>query len=1060
MRSVALLGLLLMIAFAPRTASGQTIKAGVVSALEGNVTASRTAVPQPIPLRFRDDVYLQDRITAGDRSLVRLLLGGKAVVTLRERSNVTITELPGRSTITIDSGKIAVVVARERMRAGERIEVRTPNAIAGVRGTVFVAEVTRAAAQSPAAAVPVQTAFFVFRGSVETQVLTPAGTMSAPFVLSPNDMVVLTGTPATPPAVRPMTPAERTQASAGLQPTQPQHTGSLDQSSVRATVSNETTALVSAITGGSGIPGPPTATGNEQVGPATDNRAPINPCEQNPDSCAPPTPCEQDPAGCLAEPGPEPDPVPAVLAPEPEPMPAATEPVPEPSPPPPDPTPLVFVPPGTNVSMPGDFYGFQTPTTLDRPLGVVQDSTLDLGGGLIDIAAQVTSLTPFALMSADPTTITAGGDLFRITSTGSLSLAGELFTDTAGTITAPRLLNVSGGALTVGGSGTLMSFDGSRITLGQGVVTGSSVNFSSGFSDLSMLTLNGSAATAIDNPVLFGGQHVLRLTNYYGQGGSAFLTSPIPLQDEGGFLASFSTAFQFQMTNPQGIGDGDGQGADGLVFVVQTQANNVGGAGGGIGYAGIPKSVGVEFDTYNNGEINGNHVGINVNGSLASLVSRAVGTRLNNGAVWYAWVDYDGETKVFEVRVSETPTRPTEAFLTLSVDLPAVLQQPNAFLGFTSGTGAGVNDHDIRSWQFTNSFDPIASLGDAGVILVTEGGTLTQMGVGPLVDFIGAMLSANGHFLVQTAESVVSLDGSLIRAADSVLELTGGLVRISDGSMLQGPASGQPLVTLTRGSLTAGTETLSGTLFDLRGTATAADGDLHPVTGAPSPLELGTERPLRPGSGAVLEANGTAIDVRGPAGSAFKVDTALLEATAPLIDLKGGASLTTSGSTVDLSLRAKVTSLGDALVKLDASTLTTSSHLVNVAGGSRLSVAGDLVRLANVSTLNVNGGVLLNVSGGSIVSVGGSLVGFSGSNNTVNLTNTLVPTGIVGGLPVFSSLGGTAGFSGTTAVSGLNGNTIRINGAELPPGGAPSIAGISGSVAAIQSGGGSVKIGP
>ncbi|MBI2215892.1 MAG: FecR domain-containing protein [Candidatus Rokubacteria bacterium] len=356
MRSVPLLALLLVVAFAPRTTSGQTVKAGVVSALEGNVTTSRAAVPQPIALRFRDDVYVQDRITAGDRSLVRLLLGGKAVVTLRERSSVTITERPDRSTVTLESGKIAVVVARERMRPGEAVEVRTPNAVAAVRGTVLIAEVTRTAAQSPPSAVPVQTSFFVFGGSVEAQVLTPAGTMSAPFVLSPSDMVVLTGTPATPPSVRPMTAAERTQASAGLRPTQPQHTSSLDQSGVRATVSNETLALVSALTGSRESPGP-TASGTEPAGPTSNSgstsnagptpavtpaanvgttanvgptanivptftvtpalnvgpisniapitrlgptTAPINPCTQNPDICAPRPTCEQDPQGCAA----------------------------------------------------------------------------------------------------------------------------------------------------------------------------------------------------------------------------------------------------------------------------------------------------------------------------------------------------------------------------------------------------------------------------------------------------------------------------------------------------------------------------------------------------------------------------------------------------------------------------------------------------------------------------------------------------------------------------------------------------------------------------------------
>src|SRR5688572_14410228 len=100
------------------------------------------------------------------------------------------------------------------------------------------------------------------------------------------------------------------------------------------------------------------------------------------------------------------------------------------------------------------------------------------------------------------------------------------------------------------------------------------------FSSVAGLTLNGSANQQ---------GNTLQLTPSSAfQSGTAFSTSPIALNN----LNSFSTRFQFQISNPAGIGDGDGTGADGLVFVVQTVANNVGGAGGGIGYSGIDKSVG------------------------------------------------------------------------------------------------------------------------------------------------------------------------------------------------------------------------------------------------------------------------------------------------------------------------------------------------------------------------------------------------------------------------------------------------------------------------------------
>ncbi len=226
------------------------------------------------------------------------------------------------------------------------------------------------------------------------------------------------------------------------------------------------------------------------------------------------------------------------------------------------------------------------------------------------------------------------------------------------------------------------------------------------FSDLSDLTLNGSAAT-ITNPTP---ANALRLTDGLSQGGSAFLTDAISLAMD----ASFSTTFQFQISDPVGSSDTDGQGADGLVFVVQTVANNVGGIGGGIGYQGISNSVGIEFDTWNNGfwdDYNGNHVGINLNGNINSVVQANIDTvtvgRLNNGNVWSAWIDYDGLTDLLEVRISTGSLRPAAALLSYNVDLTTVLGSTNAFVGFTSGTGAAGGDHDILNWQFENTFAPI-----------------------------------------------------------------------------------------------------------------------------------------------------------------------------------------------------------------------------------------------------------------------------------------------------------------------------------------------------------------
>src|SRR5437773_9198727 len=148
----------------PGSVSAQALKAGVVTTLEGHVTAARTATPQPIALKFKDDVFVNDRVVTGARSLARLLLGGKAVVTVRERSALTITEVPGRSTVDLDSGKIAVAVAKDKMQPGEQIEVKTPNAVAAVRGTVFIAEVIRASASANNAQGGTTANFYVLTG--------------------------------------------------------------------------------------------------------------------------------------------------------------------------------------------------------------------------------------------------------------------------------------------------------------------------------------------------------------------------------------------------------------------------------------------------------------------------------------------------------------------------------------------------------------------------------------------------------------------------------------------------------------------------------------------------------------------------------------------------------------------------------------------------------------------------------------------------------------------------------------------------------------------------------
>ncbi len=121
-------------------AEGQP-KAGVVTTLEGQAVVARAAMPEPIPLKFKDDVFLKDRIDTREYSVVRVLMGGKALVTIRELSVFTVTEESGRAVGDLQTGKLAVGVAKSLLKRGEAIEVRTPNAVAAIRGSLLVAEV-------------------------------------------------------------------------------------------------------------------------------------------------------------------------------------------------------------------------------------------------------------------------------------------------------------------------------------------------------------------------------------------------------------------------------------------------------------------------------------------------------------------------------------------------------------------------------------------------------------------------------------------------------------------------------------------------------------------------------------------------------------------------------------------------------------------------------------------------------------------------------------------------------------------------------------------------------
>ncbi|WP_233568152.1 Ig-like domain-containing protein [Cohnella faecalis] len=104
------------------------------------------------------------------------------------------------------------------------------------------------------------------------------------------------------------------------------------------------------------------------------------------------------------------------------------------------------------------------------------------------------------------------------------------------------------------------------------------------------LQRNGNAAVATDSQ----GRKVLRVTpNQANMTGSAFHGNMISFGKD----RSFSTYFTFRMSD---ISTSTYSAGDGLVFSIQTLSKEAGVKGGGMGYGGMKRSFGIEFDTFAN----------------------------------------------------------------------------------------------------------------------------------------------------------------------------------------------------------------------------------------------------------------------------------------------------------------------------------------------------------------------------------------------------------------------------------------------------------------------------
>jgi hypothetical protein len=417
---------------------------GVVTTLAGQATVARAALPSPVPLRFKDDVFLRDRIATAERSVVRVLLGGKALVTVRELSALTITEDTGRSTVDLTAGKIAMGVLRQRMRPGEVIEIRTPNAIAAIRGTVLVVELIPEPGGTPGAP-RYTTKVHVLHGLVE--VSDPKNPGAPPAQVGAMQSWSRTGSDAS--ALMPLTPAVAQQVFVGLHAAPQiaegprefiQHVTAREQA--KAVVVAEFLAPEATGAGGGGDGSAPAGASSAAstlgtVGSGVTD-APVIALTST-TIAAPPS-------------GPGAGSAPTGLA--------------------------QFIYNGQTVTSPGSLYSLtgSQQAALAVPILEAAGSTLSIGQQLVQIsgAAAFASNGSTPLLFLDPTTLTASS-LLTLDGSANASLAGALFQDVDGALTLRAdFLRLTGtGRLLGSGAAALVDLSGTRAVTAGGVLAAS-----------------------------------------------------------------------------------------------------------------------------------------------------------------------------------------------------------------------------------------------------------------------------------------------------------------------------------------------------------------------------------------------------------------------------------------------------------------------------------------------------------------------------------------------------------------------------------------------------------
>ncbi|AXC12919.1 hypothetical protein ACPOL_3636 [Acidisarcina polymorpha] len=204
--------------------------------------------------------------------------------------------------------------------------------------------------------------------------------------------------------------------------------------------------------------------------------------------------------------------------------------------------------------------------------------------------------------------------------------------------------------------------------------------------DARSLALNGVAALA---------GTALHITNGGpNESGSAFFPTAVN-------LTSFTSDFDFVLTHGSSSTIGDG-----FTFVMQNDSvKAIQGSGGLLGYGGMPASVAIKFDTYNNAGEGNDSTGVYIDGATPTLPAinltphRVV---LSSGDSLHAHIAYDGTTLTWTITDNTLPSKPS-ATNSQVINIPHILGGNVGYVGFTGGSGGATSIQSILDWTFASA---------------------------------------------------------------------------------------------------------------------------------------------------------------------------------------------------------------------------------------------------------------------------------------------------------------------------------------------------------------------